>query len=75
MNLILVAFYSQIIYFTTYFTFYREMSITVKTAPDPKDVTDFRFQGLRKVGFPFSMNESKFELFCLFRFGWGAEVV
>ena len=60
MNLILVAFYSQIIYFTTYFTFYREMSITVKTAPDPKDVTDFRFQGLRKVRFPFSMKENIF---------------
>ena len=75
MNLILVAFYSQIIYFTTYFTFYREMSITVKTAPDPKDVTDFRFQGLRKVSFPSSMKDNMFELFCLFRFGWGAEVV
>ena len=25
------------------------MSITVKTAPDPHDVTDFRFHGLRKV--------------------------
>ena len=63
MNLILVAFYSQIIYFTTYFTFYREMSITVKTAPDPKDVTDFRFQGLRKVSFSSSMKENIFEFF------------
>ena len=25
------------------------MSVAVKTAPDPKDVTEFRFHGLRKV--------------------------
>ena len=30
------------------------MSISIKTAPDPHDVTDFRFQGLRKVNFIFS---------------------
>ena len=65
MNLILVAFYSQIIYFTTYFTFYREMSITVKTAPDPKDVTDFRFQGLRKVRFPSSLKKNDVNYFVL----------
>ena len=28
---------------------FQKMSITVKAPPDPHDVTDFRFQGLRKI--------------------------